>query len=60
MNINKLKINIKNFTDDRGILIPIESLKDVPFEIKRVYFLLSKEIAIRGSHGHKNLNQALL
>ena len=35
-------------------------MKEVPFEIKRVYFLLSKEIAIRGSHGHKNLNQAIL
>ena len=60
MNINKFKIDIKNIADDRGTLIPIESLKDVPFEIKRVYFLLSKEVAIRGSHGHKNLNQALL
>ena len=60
MNLNKLKINLKNFADDRGILIPIESLKEVPFEIKRVYFLLSKEIAIRGSHGHKSLNQAIL
>ena len=60
LDINKFKIDIKNINDERGTLIPIEALKDVPFEIKRVYFLLSKEVAIRGSHGHKKLDQAIL
>ena len=60
MDINKFKINIKNISDNRGTIIPIEAFKDVPFEIKRVYFLLSKEVSIRGSHGHKKLDQAIL
>lgn len=45
--------------DARGELIPIEAMKDVPFPIKRVYFLrkLSPDCP-RGFHAHKVLRQA--
>ena len=42
-----------------GVLFAIEGGRDVPFDIKRVYFItnLSKEKAARGKHAHKTLEQ---
>ena len=51
------------FIDDGvdGNLVVVEALKQVPFEIKRVYFInnLKDNKAIRGHHAHKKLEQAL-
>lgn len=47
--------------DDRGMLIAFEENKDIPFEIKRVYFMYdTKEGVRRGYHAHKNLKQILV
>ena len=47
--------------DSRGQLIAIEQLKDIPFEIKRVYYMYDTgEGVIRGYHAHKNLQQVLI
>ncbi|MBI4014461.1 MAG: FdtA/QdtA family cupin domain-containing protein [Candidatus Aenigmarchaeota archaeon] len=47
--------------DDRGILSAVESGKDVPFQIKRVFYLYAmKKGATRGSHAHKMCEQAFL
>ena len=47
--------------DDRGQLIAIEALKDIPFEIKRVYYIYDTLPGVRrGFHAHKNLEQILL
>ncbi len=44
--------------DDRGSLVAIESEKDVPFSIERVYYIFgTKEGVERGAHAHKNLRQ---
>jgi dTDP-4-dehydrorhamnose 3,5-epimerase-like enzyme len=39
----------------------MESLKDVSFEIKRLYYInnLENSISIRGQHAHKELEQAI-
>lgn len=44
--------------DERGSLVSLEQLVNIPFEIKRVYFLydLDKELP-RGFHAHRNLEQ---
>lgn len=45
-----------------GLLGIIENNKQIPFEIKRVYFihnLINHEKVIRGKHAHKKLEQAL-
>lgn len=53
-------INFKQLSDDRGGLIAIEQLKDVPFEIKRIYYIFDvTDGARRGFHSHKNLQQAM-
>ena len=47
--------------DDRGQLIALEEYSDIPFEIKRVYYMYdTKEGVHRGFHAHKNLQQILV
>ena len=54
-----LKFDIKG--DERGSLIALESLKNIPFEIKRVYYIFgNKNNVQRGFHAHKNLQQVLI
>jgi dTDP-4-dehydrorhamnose 3,5-epimerase-like enzyme len=44
--------------DERGNLISLEENKNIPFEIKRVYYIFGtqKEVS-RGFHAHKELKQ---
>ena len=47
--------------DERGRLVALEEMKDIPFEIKRVYYLYeTKERVHRGFHAHRNLEQILI
>ncbi|MBE5943312.1 MAG: WxcM-like domain-containing protein [Lachnospiraceae bacterium] len=47
--------------DDRGQLVALEEFKDIPFEIKRVYYIYDTlEGVRRGFHAHKNLEQILI
>lgn len=47
--------------DDRGQLISLEEFKDIPFDIKRVYYMYdTAEGVVRGKHAHKSLQQILI
>lgn len=47
--------------DDRGQLVALEEFTDIPFRIKRVYYMYeTKEGVRRGFHAHKNLEQILI
>lgn len=47
--------------DDRGQLIAIEEQKDLPFDIKRVYYIYDTKAGVRrGFHAHRNLEQILV
>lgn len=47
--------------DDRGQLVAIEAMKDLPFEIKRVYYIYDTLTDVRrGFHAHRNLQQILI
>ncbi len=47
--------------DDRGQLISLEEYNDIPFRIKRVYFMYdTAEGVVRGHHAHKSLEQILV
>ena len=47
--------------DDRGQLVAIEANKDLPFEIKRVYYIYDTLKGVRrGFHAHLNLQQILV
>ncbi len=51
-------LDFKTLGDDRGSLIAIEEGYNVPFEIKRVYYIFdTKEGVERGFHAHINLKQ---
>lgn len=58
---NCIILKFKEIFNIQGNLIPIEQIKDVPFEIKRVYFLYRiTENSKRGGHAHKALYQVIL
>lgn len=47
--------------DERGSLIALESHKNIPFDIKRVYYIFDTKLGvIRGLHAHKNLSQVMV
>ena len=47
--------------DERGQLIALEEFKDIPFKIRRVYYMYDTgEGVVRGCHAHKNLQQILI
>lgn len=54
-------IDLPKIHDPRGNLTPIESLTDVPFEIKRVFYLYDVPGGeSRGAHSHKSDSQFLI
>ena len=54
-------IRFKKYTDEYGSLTPIEAECDIPFAIKRVYYIYDVQAdVIRGFHSHKKLHQVLI
>ena len=53
-----------NFTvrgDYEGNLVPIEGNQDIPFDIKRVYYIWGTDReAVRGHHAHRKLEQVII
>lgn len=59
--VNDCKIiDIRKFSDNRGYLSVIEGGIDIPFEIKRIYYLYMVPEAARGAHAHKELQQLMV
>lgn len=47
--------------DERGQLIALEEFKDIPFAIKRVYYMFDTvNGVVRGHHAHRSLEQILI
>jgi hypothetical protein len=56
MNIKTLAFDILG--DSRGSLVALEGHNNIPFDIKRVYYIFgTKEGVRRGFHAHKTLKQ---
>lgn len=56
-----IKYAFQQHGDERGQLVALEEFKDIPFEIKRVYYMYdTKEGVRRGFHAHKSLEQILI
>jgi len=54
-------IDLPLLGDDRGQLVAIEDNKQVPFDIKRVYYIYgTAKGVVRGFHAHKELNQVAM
>jgi len=58
--LKKIKIiQLTSVTDDRGTLTVMEGTKEIPFEIKRIFFVhnILKE---RGGHAHLDTEQVVI
>lgn len=59
--MNYKLINLKVFGDERGKLISLEGNINIPFEIKRVYYIFDTvPYHERGKHAHKELEQIIV
>ena len=51
-------IQLQSHGDDRGSLVSLEEQKNIPFPIKRVYYMFDTKAKVRrGFHAHKQLKQ---
>ena len=47
--------------DHQGTLVAVEEYKDIPFSIKRIYYMYGTSAdTVRGRHAHKSLQQVLI
>ena len=54
-------IQLPKFSDDRGSLSVVENNKDIPFEIKRIYYMYENlKDTERGTLAHKKLQQLII
>ncbi|WP_462265230.1 sugar 3,4-ketoisomerase [Mucilaginibacter sp.] len=54
-------LGLHRYKDRTGNLTAVENFKDIPFEIKRVYYLYDVPGGeSRGAHGHKDLEQLIV
>jgi len=55
------KYTFQQHGDERGQLVALEEMKDIPFAIKRVYYMYDTKPGVRrGFHAHKSLEQILI
>jgi len=52
-------IDLPSFQDSRGSLTAIESAKDIPFPVKRIFYMYQTS-ANRGGHAHKESKQVAI
>jgi len=51
-------IDFQILGDNRGSLVALETSKEIPFNIKRVYYIFDTKVKVaRGFHAHKALKQ---
>lgn len=56
-----MKYMFQQHGDERGQLVALEEFKDIPFEIKRVYYMYDTGEGVRRCyHAHKSLKQILI
>ena len=62
--MNTMEIHKYSFLrhgDEQGFLIAIEECHDIPFQIRRVYYMYGTSGGVvRGRHAHKSLEQVLI
>jgi dTDP-4-dehydrorhamnose 3,5-epimerase-like enzyme len=54
-------LDFKSIVNKTGSLVALEANKDIPFSIKRVYYIFDVPSEVRrGFHSHKKLDQVLI
>ena len=61
-NMNKVKmLNFKQNGDERGHLVVIEGNKDIPFDIKRIFYIYGSDpTVVRGQHANRETEFVLV
>ena len=61
-NMNKVQmLDFPQHGDERGHLVIAEGMKDIPFEIKRVFYIYgSEQDVIRGRHANRKTEFVLI
>ncbi len=55
------KIDFTQLGDERGHLVVVEGLKDIPFEIKRIFYIYGSEgCVVRGCHANRKSEFVLI
>lgn len=55
------RVDFQTIGDDRGLLVSLEGAKNIPFDIKRVYYMTGLHPDMpRGFHAHKDLQQVII
>nr|WP_288826340.1 FdtA/QdtA family cupin domain-containing protein [uncultured Clostridium sp.] len=58
---NTSMIKFHSFKDQWGALTPLEQFKEIPFEVKRIYYIYDVPGDVRrGYHSHRDLHQVLI
>ena len=61
MTANTALISLQVHGDNRGHLVVLENEHNLPFDVKRVYYIYgTKENVSRGFHAHRELKQLLI
>lgn len=62
MTINDVKLlNLRTFIEPDGNLVPVESKHDIPFDIKRIFYVYGVQNQDdRGKHAHHKTKQVLI
>lgn len=60
--LNKCKLlDFKEYGDERGKLVAIENNKDIPFDIKRIFYIYNADDkTVRGCHANRNSEFVLI
>ncbi|MCX2717884.1 FdtA/QdtA family cupin domain-containing protein [Helicobacter sp. MIT 21-1697] len=59
--MNYKLLELQTIGDERGKLVSLESNKNLPFDIKRVYYIYdTSPEQIRGNHAHTELEQLVI
>lgn len=59
--MNYQVLNFAQKGDSRGHLVIVESIKDIPFEIKRIFYIYGSDAdVIRGQHANRNSEFVLI
>ena len=54
-------IPLQKHGEERGMLVSLEQAKNIPFEIKRVYYMFGTQGNVRrGYHAHKKIRQVAI
>lgn len=54
-------IDLQSRGDDRGMLVALEEMNNIPFQFQRVYYLFETKLGVRrGFHAHRDLKQVAI